>query len=190
MKQGIVGGLLVIGGVILSPFALQIFGWGETLYLMVLSATLSARSYWALWTHGISEGVPLFFLGTLWVILLAWVAIFLVSAVILTMKAVRVFALNQTRNMGIDFNEVTSCLGYSLASLLCSVIFLCFASLADIGVGSWTTKPSFFTESTYKFLFFWGVRGYLYVYPLSMVIAGLFILQDSCRKWGKSVLSR
>lgn len=189
MKQGIVGGLLIVVGVIFSPFGPQVLGWVKTLFLMVLSATLLAGSYaWTLWTHGGSDAFLWSLLMVLWGALLVDAGACMIGAFILAVKAVGVFTLSQTRNTGIDFDEIVSCFGYSCLTFSLCILCLYLASWVDVGIGAWTTQSSFFTEGTYKSLFFWGVKGYLYIYPLSMVVAGLFILKESCRKWGQNIL--
>ena len=188
MKQGIVGGLLVIGGVILSPFGPWVLGWMRTLSLIALSATLSVSNYaWTLWAHGGSDTFLWHFLVVLWTILLVDAAFLLVYAVFLAVDAARVFALDQTRNTRVNFSETVSDLCNSCLAFSFCIIFLYIASWVDAGVGSWTTEPSLFAESTYNSLFYWGVKVYLSVYPVSMVVAGLYILQNSCRKWGQSM---
>lgn len=187
MKQWIVGGLLVIGGVIISPFGPWVLGWIKTLSLMVFSATLSARSYWALWTHGGSNAFLWFFLGTLWAIMLVYAVIAMIAALVLAVNAVKVFALDRTRNTRVGLGEIFSNLCYSFLALFIYDILLYFASLIDASVGSWTTKPSIFAEGTYKSLFYLGVKGYLFVYSVSMMVAGLYILMDTSRKLVRSI---
>ncbi|MEK7568944.1 MAG: hypothetical protein AAB497_02425 [Patescibacteria group bacterium] len=179
MRQGIVGGLLVIGGAILSPFGPQVLGWGKELFLSALSVLIHG---WTLWAHGGSDTFLLSFLVVLWTSMLVYVILIFIGAVALVTKAAGVFALNQTRNTGVNFGEIFSCLGYSCIAFLSCILVLSGAKGIDTGIGSWTTEPSIFAESTYNFLFYRGVKGYLYVYPISMVVAGLYILQDSCRK--------
>lgn len=184
MKNGIVGGLLVVGGVILSPFGPQVLGWGKELFL----SAFSVLSYgWTLWAHGGADTFLWSFLTTLWAIMLVYVVIILAGAVALVTKAAGVFALNQTRT-GVNFGEIFSCLGYSCIAFLSCILVLTGAKVIDTGIGVLTIHSSFFTGNTYDSLFLWGVKGYLYVYPLMMVVSGIFILQDSCRKWGQNML--
>lgn len=189
MKQGIVGGLLIVGGAIFSLFVPQVLGLVKTLSFTVPSVTLSAGIYvWTLWAHGGSDVFLGYFLMVLWGALLVDAGAFMIGAFIFAVKAVEVFTLNQTRNTRIAFDEIVSCLGYSCVAFFICLLFLYLASWMDVGIGAWTTKSPLFTEDIYNSLFFWGAKGYLYVYPLSMVVAGLFILKESCRKWRQGVL--
>lgn len=192
MRQGIVGGLLVIGGVvggvILSPFRSQVLGWGKALVLSALSAILSAGSYgWTLWAHGGADTFLWLFLVVLWAVILIWMVVFMAMAVNFVVKAGTILILAQKRSSRIDFYEIILNLCYSLSSLLFCAFFWYLASLVDAGVGALTTHSSLLEGNPYDSLFFWGMKGYLYVYPVSMVVAGLYILQDSCRKWGQSM---
>lgn len=189
MKQGIVGGLLIVGGAIFSLFVPQVLGLVKTLSFMVLSAALSAGNHvWTLWAHGGSDAFLRYLLIVLWGALLVDAVAFIIGAFILAMKAVEVFTLSQTRNTRIDFDEIFSCLGYSCIAFFICLLFLYLASWMDVGIGAWTTKSPLFTEDIYNSMFFWGVKGYLYVYPMSMVVAGLFILKEGCRKLRQGVL--
>lgn len=189
MKQGIVGGLLIVAGVIFSPFGPQILEWVKTLSFMVISTGFWVGNHvWTLWTHGGSDTLLWLFLRIAWAVFLIYAVALLFVAVAFVVRVVIVFALDSISDARMDLHWIFRRLIYSCGAFLLYLLFLYLTRLVDVGIGAWTTRLPVFTDSTYDLVFFWGVEGYLFAYPLSMVFAGILILQDSCRKWMRGML--